>query len=674
LAQASILSRSDQTKERMDEYMPDRNAELKAIFDSDEFESRFHTDEPLGVICGELGTTFTLWAPTAQNVTLNLYGNGHEGWPYASVPMERGKRGVWKHESIYNLDGTYYDYDVTADGVTRRTGDPYARACGLNGWRSMVIDLARTDPDGWEGDRAPMRQKEDVIYEIHVKDFSWDPAGGVPQQWRGKYKALTLTDTTMNANGRFPTCAAHVRRLGVTHVQLMPVYDYGSVDEAGSPDSFNWGYDPMNYNVPEGSYSTDPYRGEVRIRELKEAVMALHRSGFRVIMDVVYNHTQHLESHLFKTVPWYHYRQNTDGTASNGSGCGSELASERSMCGRYILDSVLYWAEEYHMDGFRFDLMGLLDVPLMNRIQSELDRRYGEGEKLIYGEPWGGGRSAQRPGTLLCHKGSMKKLMPAIGAFCDNTRDAVKGSVFDAKHRGFANGGEFNAQWLACCVRGWAGDEIDMPFAAPSQTISYLSSHDDWTLFDKLVISMTGERKFVQMTPEVFAANKLAAAILFMCQGRLFMLSGEEFARTKIGVRNTYRTTLRINRLDWKRAHRKRALTEYYRGLIALRKTLPGLCDKSQTACYRVLEACDIAPGAGYVRMDNRGEGSGYDTLLLAVNTGREACRMTLTQGEWQILADADSSFLWQKPCTVSGAVQIQPVSAMILGKKPIES
>ena len=640
-------------------------AELKAVFDSAEFEAQYHTDAPLGVICGEPGTTFTLWAPTAQAVTLNLYGNGHEGWPYASVPMDKAERGVWKHESIYNLDGTYYDYDVTVDGHTRRTGDPYARACGLNGWRSMVIDLARTDPDGWESDRAPARQTEDVIYEIHVKDFSWDASSGVPLPWRGKYKALTLVGTSVEGHGRYPSCVAHMKRLGVTHVQLMPVYDFGSVDEAGAPESFNWGYDPMNYNVPEGSYSTNPWQGEVRIRELKEAVMALHRAGFRVIMDVVYNHTLHLYSHLFGAVPWYYYRQNADGTASNGSGCGSELASERSMCERYILDSVLYWAQEYHIDGFRFDLMGLLDVPLMNRIRSELDRRYGEGEKLVYGEPWSGGRSAERPGTALCHKGNLRMLDPGVGAFCDNTRDAVKGNVFDAGDRGFAGGGRFNAAWLACCVRGWAGP--DMPFAAPSQTISYLSCHDDHTLFDKLVISISGQRRFADAPQEILTANRLAAAILAMCQGRLFMLSGEEFARTKLGVRNTYRTTLRINRMDWKRARRYRALTAYYRDLIALRKMLPGLCDKSGGAYRRVLSAQDIAPGAGYVLLDNAAKGGAEDLLLMAVNTTKETYTLTLPQGEWQILLDGEDASAWRQRRMTAGETALAPVSAMIL-------
>ncbi len=649
--------------------MPEMNpAVLKAVFDSEEFESENHCDAPLGAFCSESGTSFVLWSPTAQQVTLNLYVSGHEGWPYASVPMDRHARGLWRQESVYNLDGVYYDYDVTVDGVTRRTGDPYARACGLNGWRSMVIDLSRTDPDGWDGDAPPRRQSEDIIYEIHVKDFSWDVSSGVPEALRGKYKALTLTDTTLSGAGKAPTCLNHVKRLGVTHVQLMPAFDYGSVDEAGPRESFNWGYDPVNVNVPEGSYATNPYDGEVRIREFKEMVLALHKAGLRVVMDVVYNHTYHLHSHLFNAVPWYYYRQNPDGSASGGSGCGSELASERSMCGKYILDSVLYWAQEYHIDGFRFDLMGLMDAPLMNRIRYELDRRYGAGEKLVYGEPWGGGRSGERPGTVLCVKDNMQRLDPGVGAFCDNTRDAVKGSVFDKKARGFASGGAFNAAWLACCVRGWAGAE-GMPFAAPSQTISYISCHDDWTLLDKLVLAMGQGRRFAYPAEAVLRANRLAAMILTMCQGRLFLLSGEEFARTKLGMRNSYNAPLRINRLDWKRAHRHRDLAAYYRELFALRKALPGLCDKSLTAHRRVLGFCDIAPGAGYVLLDNSGEGSAWNTLLLAVNTGGEGCALSLPEGTWRVLSDGERGDRRQEARACAGEAWLEPVSGMILAQ-----
>ena len=366
-------------------------AQMKRWFDSAEFERQYHTDAPLGVHSHGSGVRFSLWAPTASDVRLNLYPDGGRSHALCTVTMRRGERGVWLHDDARRLEGVYYDYDVTVDGVTRRTQDPWAKACGVNGLRSMVTDLSGTDPLGWEADRAPVKPRETVVYEIHVKDFSYDPRSGVPAHQRGRYAALTLTDTTLDGKGQHPTCINHVRRLGATHVQLMPVYDYGSVDEAGDPHAFNWAYDPVNYNVPEGSYASDAHHGHTRIRELKEAVQALHAAGFRVIMDVVYNHTYHLEgSCLFKAVPWYFYRQEEDGSASNGSGCGSEIASERSMVARYILDSVMFWAEEYHMDGFRFDLMGMMDVPLMNRIRRALDERFGKGEKEIWGEPWAG--------------------------------------------------------------------------------------------------------------------------------------------------------------------------------------------------------------------------------------------------------------------------------------------
>ena len=643
--------------------------ELKVRFDSDTFEKEYHTDEPLGSFCGAEGTHFALWAPTAERVMLKLYSDCFTWEPFAWIEMQRGERGVWHYDTQRNLDGTYYDYDVTVGGVMRTAGDPYARACGANGWRSMVIDLARTNPPGWESERAPERQSEDIIYEIHVKDFTWDEASGVPDMYRGKFKALALDRTSIAGAGRRPTGLSYLKRLGVTHVELMPVYDYGSVDELGGGDQFNWGYDPVNYNVPDGSYATDPCRGEVRIREMKEAVQAMHRAGLRVIMDVVYNHTYHLESHLFKTVPWYYVRQRADGSASNGSGCGSEIATERSMVGRYIFDSVMYWAEEYHIDGFRFDLMGLIDTELMIGIRRALDRKYGKGEKLVFGEPWSGGQSAERVCAALCHKGNMKALPLGVGAFSDDVRDAVKGSVFDAKGRGFVNGGGLDAGRLARCVRGFAGAEAEYPFRAPSQTISYLSSHDDWTLWDKLVLSMHGDRKYVPLRADIVRANRLAAAMLLCCQGRIFMLSGEEFGRTKLGVKNSYCSPYRINRFDWRRAYQNKALASYYRGLIALRKQLPALCDKSERAHLRLLEARDIGQNAAVIRMDNTGGGSAYRELLLCFNASDTACSMPL-DGEWEILADHEDSFAHLRPLAVSGATNIAPVSALILGRR----
>ena len=643
---------------------------LKAIFDSPEFEQNYHVSGPLGALYTPETTTFRLWAPTARAVQLNLYAEGEGGAPLAQVPMDPEGRGVWRFQAAGDLHGMYYDYLVTALGETRSTADPYARACGVNGRRSMVVDLRRTDPENWASDKAPEPKPETVIYEIHVKDFSWDPSSGVSPEYRGKFKALCQRGTTLNGDGVHPTCLDYLKELGVTHVQLMPAFDYGSVDEAGSPEQFNWGYDPVNYNIPEGSYSTDPWHGEVRIREMKEMIETLHQNGLRVILDVVYNHTYHLDSWLWRTVPWYYDRQQADGTPSNGSGCGCDLASERSMCARYILDSVLYWAEEYHIDGFRFDLMGLLDVELMNRIRSELDRRYGRGEKLLFGEPWAAGESSARPGTVLADKGNMARLDEQIGAFCDVTRDAVKGSLLQEGAVGFVNGGGLRAEYLACCVKGWARCGEAFPVKAPSQTVTYLSSHDDWTLWDRLVYSMDKEQSFRQLSPELLRANRLAAAINFCCQGHLFLLSGEEFARTKQGVKNSYQSPMEINRLDWERAWENRGLVEYYRGLIALRMQLPGLRDKSDRAGERLLEVSEPAEDCAALLMDNHGESSRWSRLLLAFSARQEETALQLPVGAWELLADGDSSFRWREPQSVTGTAVLAPMSALLLGQR----
>lgn len=639
----------------------------KQWFDSKEFEEKFHCEAPLGVSRTNDSTVFRLWAPTADAVTLQFYHDGSNGDAYASVSMTKQERGLWYYKADQDLDGVYYDFAVTAGGCCRKTADPYAKACGVNGTRSMVIDLRKTDPDGWRQDCAPEKQSETVIYELHVKDFSWDPSGGFDPADRGKYTALCRNGTTLNNDGVHVTGLDYLKRLGVTHIQLMPVYDFGSVDESGSPEQYNWGYDPANYNVPEGSYASDPYHGDVRIRELKQAITALHRNGFRVIMDVVYNHTYALESWLWRTVPWYYYRQNDNGSASNGSGCGNELATERSMCAKYILDSVLYWAEEYHIDGFRFDLMGLLDTDLMKKIRAALDQRYGAGEKMVYGEPWGAAGSALRPGTVLCAKDQIKQLPVTIGAFCDNTRDAVKGSVMDERGTGFVNGGFFSAEYLRECITGWCGKE-NSPFAAPSQTITYLSCHDDWTLWDKLVCTMREHRHFSALPADILQANRLAAAINFCCQGYPFFLAGEEFGRTKNGVKNSYCSITAINQLDWTRAWKNQSLADYYRGLIALRKQLPCLCDKSVDAHKRVKSVAEPAPGCGVIVLDN-GPDEVWDQVCFMVNTSKETTALCIPAGTWQLLVNDRSSFKWQKRETVRNEVTLPGCSAVILGR-----
>lgn len=631
-------------------------------FDRKAFAELFHYDgSDLGAQVEDAGTSFRLWAPTAQAVTLRLYTSGHMGKAERTLSMQCQEKGVWCWQTTERLDGIYYDYEVCFEKEKHSTADPYARACGCNGFRSMVVDLEKTNPPGWEQDRAPARESEDIIYEVHVREFSWAESGGFPAEVRGKYKAFCYPQTTLFDRGEQPTGLAYLRQLGVTHVQLMPVYDYGSINELHPEDGFNWGYDPVNYNVPEGSYSTDPTRGEVRIRELKELVQSLHQQGFRVIMDVVYNHTYHQDSWLQRTVPGYYYRTWEDGTLSNGSGCGNDIASERSMCGKYILDSVLYWAEEYHMDGFRFDLMGLLDTALMERIRTALDARFGRGEKLVFGEPWAADKTASKQGTRLANKENIANLDTEIGAFCDGVRDAVKGSVMNAAQPGFVNGGSGQEHKIISSITAWCKKD----FRAPSQVITYVSAHDDMTLWDKLVYTLDPARKYDTFTPAVLRANRLAAAIYMTCQGRLFLLSGEEFGRTKQGAHNTYQSSITINRLDWERAWENHALVEYYRGLIALRKQLPGLCDKGENAWKRVLHSEVLTERCVRITLDNTG--GIWDTIQLIYNASNQ--EVAVSETGWDLLVDADSSFLWQNPQPMHQP-WVQPGSALILGKR----
>ena len=638
----------------------------KELFDSKEFELAYHTDLPLGSFCGKEGTLFRLWAPTAENVVLRLYPAGHGGKPAEILHPVKGEKGTWECKTARNLDGWYYDYAITIDGKLYETNDPWAKSCGLNGKRSMVLDLKRTDPPGWQQDKAPAATSEQIIWELHVRDFSWDKSGGFDPADRGLFRALTKQGTTLNGDGKHPTGLDYMKRLGVTHVQLLPIYDYGSVDEKNPAAAYNWGYDPVNYNVPEGSYSSDSYRGEVRVRELKDMVAALHKHGFRVIMDVVYNHTYNLECSLFKTVPWYFYRQTAGGKPSNGSGCGNDVASERSMCGRYILESALYWIEEYHLDGFRFDLMGLMDDGVMNKLQKALDEKYGVGEKLVYGEPWRAADTHAKPGTLLCDKGSLTKIDSKIGAFNDDTRDSVKGSVMEEASVGFVNGGTIRSDKLANCLTGWVAPKGANQ--TPYQNITYLSCHDDWTLWDKLVYTMDPGKHFLGSDLKMLKANRLAAAINFCCQGRPFFLSGEEFARTKGGIKNSYCSSSEVNQLDWNRAWENQELVDWYRGLIALRKQLPACTDKSATAKDRLLWAKDLGPNCACACLDNHGSDR-WQKLLVVFNCSDKACRFSLPEGKWQLLCDGDSSFRWQQNIPLSESCTVQPGTPLILGQ-----
>lgn len=642
--------------------------EYKALYESDAFERQYaYEGTDLGAVCREDFLQVKLWSPLADAVTLHLYESG-AGEETASFTMRKEEKGVWVFAAPGFGHGTYYDFTVRFGEQTVQTADPWARACGCNGSRSMAVDLERTNPPGWEQDTSPGLQEEQIIYEVHVKDFSNDPASGVPKEYRGKYKAFTLRGTTLNGDGVHATCLDYLKELGITHVQLLPVYDYGSVDEAGDGTAFNWGYDPVNYNVPEGSYATDPHHGEVRIRELKELVMALHEQGIGVIMDVVYNHTYSLDSWFSRTVPGYFYRQFPDGTYSNGSDCGNDVASERAMCRKYILESVLYWAQEYHMDGFRFDLMGLLDVELLNEIRAELDYRCGEGRILLYGEPWSAAETAVKEGCMLCTKENAKLLDKNVGMFCDNTRDCIKGHVFYEEVPGFVNGGTQLEESLLSSVSAWAGAK-DLTVKAPSQIVTYVSAHDNLTLWDKLMITMRPGALFTAREEAVVRAYKLAAAIYFTCQGRIFFQAGEEFARTKDGDENSFRSPASLNQLDWKRICEYADILEYYQGLIALRKQLHGLTDKTEQAQERIFDR--RIPKDGIVEFCVRNDPDDrWNTLAVCFNSTKKPYEMCLPEGDWELLADEESSRKWSCAGKASGQTVVQPVSAVIYGKK----
>lgn len=636
-----------------------------ALNESYNLETLPYYSGPLGFEICEGAVIFRLWAPSADDVVLNLYHDGLFGPGFRSEKLEKYQDGHWEVEIDGNLEGIYYDYSIKRGTESYQATDPYAVSAGANGKRAMVLDLRKTDPEGWKEDKAPKRQREDIIYEIHVKDFTYQRFSGISERGRGKFIALTEKGTHLTFDENYPTGLEYLKSLGITHVQLMPIFDYASVDEMGADSQFNWGYDPENYNVPEGSYSTDPENGEVRVRELKEMIKALHESGLRVIMDVVYNHTYHLDGALFKIEPWYFYRRNKDGSASNGSGCGNDIASERPMVHRYILDSILYWTREYHIDGFRFDLMGLLDTRLMNDIRENLDRIYGKGEKLLYGEPWAAGGTAVKEGFQLSDKNALPLLSNDIGAFCDSTRDLIKGSNFDFKSSGFVNGAQIEMHLLRHAVAGWMNGDWHFRTQTANQTIQYLSSHDDWTLWDKLKFTCEDKEDFLTLDEKTLRANKAAAAMYFTMQGRPFMLSGEEAARTKIGVKNSYNAPMFINRFDWTRTKDATELISYYKGLIRLRKSIPALYDKSPEAIKRITSFELPFKKTAVIELDNS-DSERYKHLLLIYSNEDKETVLPLSR-QYDVLLDMECSNRLDDPVKVKGGLHLSGPTVYLL-------
>ena len=643
-------------------------AQWKTLFENVPFHRENYYTGPLGPDYAPGGTCLRLWAPTAEAVTVTLYHKGDGGAVLGTEPLVRGAHGVWSIWLPGEQHGRYYTFAVTVNSITRETGDPYARAAGVNGVRSMIVDLARTAPSGWERDVRPaIPPAQRAVWEVSVRDFSQDAASGVRPAWRGKYMAFTQQGTTLHGDGIHPTCLNYLKRLGVKYVQLMPIFDFGSVDEAKPLlRQYNWGYDPTNFNVPEGSYSTDPTRGEVRIRECREMIAALHAAGIGVVMDVVYNHTYRTENPLNNTVPYYFFRQNADGSFSNGSGCGNEFASERPMARRYLIDSILYWAKEYHIDGFRFDLMGLYDAESINAVRAALDSLPGGRDILLYGEPWQGGASQLH--RYEANKANLAMLNERVGIFCDDTRDAIKGGCFDAREPGYVEGKPGSFWDIGAAVAAWCRSDR-LPPHAPSQIVSYVSAHDNFTLWDKLLCVRYEKPEFTARDTVALAQNRLAAGIYLTSFGLPFMQAGEEFARTKKGVGNSYRSSPALNRLDWNRAEQYHALVDYYRGLLALRAAFPRLGSTDRHAPEALQFFALEQPLVGWTLPAVWGDGAAWSALCVFYNPTETACTVPLPAGQWKLLSDGTSSSLWRGPSRIfTGNAPLAPYSATIFG------
>ncbi len=634
--------------------------DIDSVYASEKFGAEFtYTGTDLGATWSKAETTFRVWAPTATAVDVNLYASGTAGTDdlIKAVPMTRDVNGTWIATVSGDLNGTYYTYGVHVDGKINEACDPYARTTGVNGDRAMVIDLDSTDPAGWDSDTNPnpsTNYTDAVIYELHVRDFSIDASSGIVEDYQGKFLAFTQQGSKVPGTG-ISTGIDYLKSLGVTHVHLLPVYDYESVDET-TCDKFNWGYDPQNYNVPEGSYATDPYRGEVRVSEFKQMVMALHEAGISVIMDVVYNHVYDAGTFCFNNiVPGYFSRVD-----SNGSGCGNDTASEREMVHKYIVESILYWTQEYHVDGFRFDLVGLIDTDTINTLVDEVHKI--RPDAIFYGEGWTLGTNSE-PGYSMATQQNAAQT-PEFAYFSDVIRNLLAGDN-SGNSLGYVSGatGQEGSVISNFKATPWYSSD-------PEQIVQYASCHDNYTLADKLILST----KAIGLTDDVISMNNLTAAIYMASQGIPFIHAGEEMLREKInpdGSRNhnSYNSSDYVNAIRWdKLAIEEYADTSaYYQGLIAFRKAHPAL---------RMTESADISkyiqsavPGSNVTAFLIDGVGSGDDDIFVIFNANKGPVSVNLPAGMWNVCVDGDDSgtdTLYQAQV----AVQVDGISAMYLTRK----
>lgn len=615
-------------------------------------------------------TKFTLWAPTAEEVRVLLYDSGNEGSAYQTLSLEMGEDGIWNTSIKEDLKGKFYTFNVKVNG--KWLGDTpgiMAKAVGVNGKRAAVIDLRSTDPEGWANDVRPLLKDyaDIIVYEMHHRDFSLDSVSGIRN--KGKFLALTELGTTTSQGEK--TGIDHLKELGVTHVHILPSYDYASVDES-KPDKaqYNWGYDPQNYNVPDGSYSTDPYKPDVRIKEFKQMVQALHKAGIRVVLDVVYNHTFNTEESNFeRTVPGYFYRQTKDGKPANGSGCGNETASDRAMMRKYMVESVLYWINEYHIDGFRFDLMGIHDIETMNEIRAAVDKI--DPSIFIYGEGWAAS-APQLNQEELAMKANIYK-MPRIAAFSDEMRDGLRGGWDDDRKGAFLIGQPGHEMSIKFGLVGAVkhpqviNDSVNYskePWALqPTQMISYVSCHDDMCLADRLKATMP------DATDEERASlHKLAETFVFTSQGVPFIFAGDEMMRDKKGIHNSYNSPDSINTIDWRNKTIHHDVFDYVRELITLRKNHPAfrMGDADKVRQYMEFLPVEGSNLVAFILKDNA-NGDSWKNIIVAFNSRKEPAKLSIPTGRYTIVCK-DGKIKQSGMGQVSGNEIIVPArSAMII-------
>ncbi|MEO0066235.1 MAG: type pullulanase [Bacteroidota bacterium] len=614
----------------------------------------------LGLTYTAQASTFKIWSPTASAVRIHFYKADLGGDSYRTATLQKNLNGIWQTTITENIKDQYYTFQVNINGIwSAETLDPYAKACGTNGMRAQVVDLKDTNPVDWAKDQSPRfsdknLQTDAIIYELHVRDASIHPNSGIKN--KGKFLGLAETGTK-NAAGLF-TGLSHMKELGVTHIHLLPFYDYNSVDETKS-NQYNWGYDPVNYNIPEGSYSTNPSDGKQRIKELKKTIQTIHKNGLRVVMDVVYNHTALTEQSNFNVfVPDYYYRKRPDGTFSDASACGNETASEKAMFRKFMLESVLYWVKEYHVDGFRFDLMGIHDIETMNLIADTL--RKIKPSIVLYGEGWTAGGSPL-PDSLKALKQHARRLK-GVAVFSDDMRDGIKGSVFNIDDRGFATGKIVNAESVKFGVVA-AGQHPQINYgkvnyskgaytSGPAGLINYADCHDNNILWDKIALSYkdASEEQRIKM-------HELAYAIVLTAQGTPFLTAGSEFLRTKYSVENSFNSGDSINAINWNLKTKNIATYQYIQSLVLLRKAHPAFRMTTAQHIAENLVFQDHLPEGliGYT-INGAAVGDTWKKIWVGYNGNLSAKTIELPAGNWKIASIRNASALKGNLLTLDGS------------------